>query len=113
MRLFLIVPDVILLILLLRLPPFIILLIVFEELVPVLAVYCPSLLPSTCVLPSQRVKIAERKDARQLHWAAKMKGTQLESGANGVSGLATEHVRVVCGYVHENLSSSSSFRFAY
>lgn len=43
-----------------RLIPFIILALVLEELIPVIALYAPFMLPSTCILPGQRTRMTEK-----------------------------------------------------
>lgn len=49
-----------------RLVPFLMIILVAEELVPLVALYAPRMLPSTCVLPGQRDRIVSRAYNRQL-----------------------------------------------
>ncbi|KAF5367412.1 hypothetical protein D9758_003638 [Tetrapyrgos nigripes] len=46
--------------------PFVILAILMEELIPVIAIYAPFMLPSTCILPSQQARIEEKKAVKAL-----------------------------------------------
>ncbi|KAK7035258.1 hypothetical protein VNI00_012025 [Paramarasmius palmivorus] len=46
--------------------PFITIAVLLEELVPVIALYAPFMLPSTCILPAQRDRIEEKKALKAL-----------------------------------------------
>jgi len=50
----------------LKLIPFIIIVLVLEEIVPLIAIYAPFMLPSTCILPSQRDRIETTKTNNQI-----------------------------------------------
>jgi hypothetical protein len=43
---------------------------VLEEIIPLLVLYAPFMLPSTCVLPSQAARIARAARERQLAFSA-------------------------------------------
>jgi hypothetical protein len=43
---------------------------VLEEVIPLLVLYAPFMLPSTCVLPSQAARIARARRERQLAFSA-------------------------------------------
>jgi LETM1 and EF-hand domain-containing protein 1 len=40
-----------------------------EEVIPLIAIYAPSFLPSTCILPSQQARISEKKFQKSLAFA--------------------------------------------
>jgi len=47
-----------------RLIPFLLIVLIIEEIVPLIALYAPGMLPSTCILPSQRQRIQEKRRER-------------------------------------------------
>lgn len=49
-----------------RLVPFVIIVCTFEELIPIMALYTPRMLPSTIVFPAQRERIERRKADKQI-----------------------------------------------
>ncbi|WFC94277.1 hypothetical protein MBRA1_000905 [Malassezia brasiliensis] len=49
----------------LKLPLFLLILVTIEELLPLMVIYTPFLLPSTCILPSQRLKIRKRFELKR------------------------------------------------
>lgn len=48
-----------------KLPLFLLILVTVEELLPLMVIYTPFLLPSTCILPSQRLKIRKRFEVQR------------------------------------------------
>ena len=40
-------------------------LVIIEEIIPLIVMYAPGMLPSTCVLPSQRARIDTKRHSRQ------------------------------------------------
>ena len=48
-----------------RLVPFLLIVLIVEELIPLIVLYVPGMLPSTCVLPSQRGRIVAKRVERQ------------------------------------------------
>ena len=48
-----------------RLPLFLLLLLTVEELLPLMVIYTPFMLPSTCILPSQRLSIMKRFEVKR------------------------------------------------
>jgi LETM1 and EF-hand domain-containing protein 1 len=48
-----------------KLIPFIIIALIAEEVIPLIAIYAPGMLPSTCVLPSQAERIEQQKREKQ------------------------------------------------
>ncbi|EMD32119.1 hypothetical protein CERSUDRAFT_162202 [Gelatoporia subvermispora B] len=57
----------------LKLIPFAMIIIVIEEIIPLVVMYAPFLLPSTCILPSQKERIDTKKRAKQAAYAFNMK----------------------------------------
>jgi len=55
----------------LKLIPFVLVVIIMEELIPLIAIYAPGMLPSTTILPSQLKRVEEKARERQLMSAAK------------------------------------------
>lgn len=49
----------------LKLPLFLLILVTVEELLPLMVIYTPFLLPSTCILPSQALKIRQRLEVNR------------------------------------------------
>lgn len=52
-----------------RVVPFLICAILLEEVIPLIAIYIPSMLPSTCILPSQRERIDEKRTEKARNFA--------------------------------------------
>lgn len=48
-----------------KLPLFVAILLILEEVLPLVVIYAPSLLPSTCVLPSQLTKMRSEEERRR------------------------------------------------
>ncbi|KAI5116139.1 hypothetical protein M0805_006320 [Coniferiporia weirii] len=48
-----------------KLVPFVLTFLVIEEIIPLIVMYVPGMLPSTCVLPSQRARISAKRHERQ------------------------------------------------
>ncbi|KAI1796342.1 hypothetical protein LXA43DRAFT_1157234 [Ganoderma leucocontextum] len=57
----------------LKLIPFLLIIIVAEETIPLVVIYAPFLLPSTCLLPSQRERIENKRREKQKNIADSMK----------------------------------------
>jgi len=49
--------------------PFIFIALLLEEVIPLIAIYAPFMLPSTCILPSQRARIEEKKTEKAIVFA--------------------------------------------
>jgi len=56
-----------------RLVPFVLVLVTLEELIPLLVLYAPFMLPSTCILPSQRERVLSKRRQSVAVYAASMK----------------------------------------
>ena len=55
-----------------RLIPFILIVIIAEEVIPLVVIYAPFLLPSTCLLPSQKERIENKRREKQKTYAHSM-----------------------------------------
>ncbi|KAF8197953.1 hypothetical protein BJ912DRAFT_922670 [Pholiota molesta] len=53
-----------------KLVPFLIIALLLEEVIPLIAIYVPAMLPSTCILPSQRARIEEKRAEKALAFQA-------------------------------------------
>ncbi|KAE9401599.1 hypothetical protein BT96DRAFT_1018080 [Gymnopus androsaceus JB14] len=69
-----------------KLIPFIILALVLEELIPVLALYAPNMLPSTVILPGQRQRINEKRTQKAITSAFESKQILANIRKNAVDG---------------------------
>jgi len=56
-----------------KLVPFVLVLVTLEELIPLMVLYAPFMLPSTCILPSQRERILSKQRQTVALYAASMK----------------------------------------
>lgn len=52
-----------------RVIPFIFIALLLEEVIPLIAIYAPFMLPSTCILPSQRARIEAAKTEKAIVFA--------------------------------------------
>ena len=83
-------------------------LIVIEEIIPLVVLYAPGILPSTCVLPSQKERIDSQRHERQRNtYALKRdvfagvdlsKVKAVDCGVN-ISMLDGDVVKAMCGCV--------------
>ena len=71
-----------------RLIPFLLIVIIAEEVIPLVVIYAPFLLPSTCLLPSQKERIDAKKREKQVACAAEMAGTLEAIRQRGVADPA-------------------------
>jgi LETM1 and EF-hand domain-containing protein 1, mitochondrial len=81
---------------------------VLEEIIPLIVIYAPSILPSTCVLPSQLAKIQAKQDERQVKWLQAAAGDSslclrmqelMSIRAIDLNTLTGNSLQVLCGYV--------------
>ncbi|KAF8629939.1 hypothetical protein AX15_003178 [Amanita polypyramis BW_CC] len=85
--------------------PFIVIALLLEEIIPLIAIYLPSLLPSTCILPSQRARIEEKKEEKATAFSSIYKPlfSRLRKLENPVGHLPLEVIRqsgaseAICG----------------
>ncbi|WFD26732.1 hypothetical protein MNAN1_001717 [Malassezia nana] len=66
----------------LKLPLFLLILVTVEELLPLMVIYTPFLLPSTCILPSQALKIRQRLEVNR------------ETAVQNIQNLLREHKEI-------------------
>lgn len=91
-----------------RLLPFLLTILILEEALPLVILYLPGLLPSTCLLPSQRERIEAKRREKQLAHVAIAKlelqrlhrHHQLDTSIReeGLVALGEELTRAVSGY---------------
>lgn len=79
---------------LLRLVPFISIIIILEEILPLVIIYAPFLLPSTCKLPSQARRIDELADRKR--WDALVALGGIMKARNG--GTETQQIANILGH---------------
>ncbi|KAF5351981.1 hypothetical protein D9756_007385 [Leucocoprinus leucothites] len=85
--------------------PFIIIALLLEEVIPIIAIYAPSFLPSTCILPSQQARIQEKKYQKAVGFAIKHSPlfSELRSKESPENYLPIDAIRhnnaptVICG----------------
>ena len=90
-----------------RVIPFIFIALLLEEVIPLIAIYAPFMLPSTCILPSQRARIEARKTEKAIAFAnnyqplfAQLKLKEGPAGDFSVNLLKENEVSfAICGLV--------------
>ncbi|KAG9220866.1 hypothetical protein CCMSSC00406_0002534 [Pleurotus cornucopiae] len=84
-----------------KLVPFIIIVLVVEEIVPLIAIYAPFMLPSTCILPSQKERIHSQKETKALSIAAEYQDTlkQLANEAAEASPFSLSRISIPEGFM--------------
>ena len=60
-----------------------------EEVIPLIVLYAPGMLPSTCILASQRERIETKRCEKQRAYATEMRDAFLEVRKAGVTALAS------------------------
>lgn len=83
-----------------RLVPFVLVLLLLEEALPLLVIYVPSLLPSTCVLPSQRHRMDQKRAQKQLRALEDGREHLRRSAADSALSLETldaANISTLCG----------------
>jgi len=73
----------------LRLVPFVAIVLVLEEVIPLIVLYAPGMLPSTCLLASQRERIEAKRYEKQRAYAIEMRDAFLEVRKAGATALAS------------------------
>lgn len=71
-----------------RLVPFIAIVLLLEEVIPLIVLYAPGMLPSTCVLTSQRERIDEKRREKQRAYIETMREVFLDVHKAGPASLA-------------------------
>ena len=84
---------------LLRLIPFATIIIIIEEIIPLIVLYAPFILPSTCILPSQRERIQSKKRVKQRAYAVSMRETFEELYKLGEPRASTNEKNLLRGPV--------------
>ncbi|KAG8900967.1 Superkiller protein 3, partial [Tulasnella sp. 403] len=87
-----------------KLVPFLLIVLVIEEIIPLVVLYAPGILPSTCVLPSQLERIKNKSEETRkeailaMQFALKRyNGTQQQDmAARGVEALDSDLVEYLC-----------------
>ena len=89
---------------LLRLVPFVAIVLLLEEVIPLIVLYAPGMLPSTCILASQRERIDAKRREEQRAFAETMRDTFSDVLKAGPTALAsslpsTVSAIALCGQV--------------
>lgn len=88
-----------------RLIPFLLILLILEEALPLVVLYAPFLLPSTCILPNQRARILWKRDDAQYLARDEVRRILAEAGSPSkvlgasVSDMPNELVTSLAKYV--------------
>ncbi|KAI0321091.1 hypothetical protein OF83DRAFT_1101517 [Amylostereum chailletii] len=87
---------------LVKLVPFLTILLVLEEVIPLIVLYAPGMLPSTCVLPSQRERIEQKRRDKQeafIQSSREELSAIQKAGVNlNVAALPSRtHMMAICG----------------
>ncbi|KAI0256312.1 hypothetical protein BJV78DRAFT_1358280 [Lactifluus subvellereus] len=72
-----------------RLVPFVAIVLVLEEVIPLIVLYAPGMLPSTCILASQRERIDTKRREKQRAFAETMRGIFSDVYKAGPTALAS------------------------
>ncbi|KAJ7497132.1 hypothetical protein FB451DRAFT_1210250 [Mycena latifolia] len=87
-----------------RLVPFVITALILEEIIPLIVLYAPGMLPSTCILPSQRDRIQEKAMDKALGFMTSHKqafASLVQAADNGeipLNSLSGQNVpKAICG----------------
>lgn len=88
--------------------PFIAIVLILEEVIPLIVLYAPGMLPSTCVLTSQRDRIDAKRREKQRAYSETMRDVFLEVRKAGPAALASSlpsnnSAIALCGKVHIRL----------
>jgi LETM1 and EF-hand domain-containing protein 1 len=78
---------------------------VLEEVIPLIVLYAPGMLPSTCLLASQRERIETKRYEKQRAYAEEMRDALLEVRKAGATALASSLPSInsgvgLCGQVN-------------
>jgi len=82
---------------LLRLVPFVAIVLLLEEVIPLIVLYAPGMLPSTCILASQRERIDAKRREEQRAFAETMRDTFSDVFKAGPTALASSLPSTVSG----------------
>lgn len=73
-----------------KLPLFLAILIILEEILPLVVIYAPSLLPSTCILPSQLLKIRQTEEVKRAAAIERLRGTKEVQDLMALAGWSVQ-----------------------
>ncbi|KAJ7078912.1 hypothetical protein B0H15DRAFT_859709 [Mycena belliarum] len=100
-----------------RLVPFVLTALILEEIIPLIVLYAPSMLPSTCILPSQRDRIQEKATDKALELLANHKPVLasltkgVDSGEIPLNALSGQDVtKTICGLLRLSTFGIDSLR---
>ncbi|KAG8887667.1 hypothetical protein FRB98_009229 [Tulasnella sp. 332] len=85
-----------------KLVPFIMILLILEEILPLVVLYVPGLLPSTCILPSQSDRIQQKAETTRVEALVPIKEWLRQSGKDG-QALAIEGLSALDGPLSKHL----------
>ncbi|CAD6977370.1 unnamed protein product [Tilletia controversa] len=98
-----------------KLPLFLAIVLILEELFPLVLIYAPGLLPSTCILPSQIAKVREKDEVRRTEAVqrlrAKEDGLVVGQGTEAGAGGWDEEAKRVIGALDAAALKDLSVRF--
>ena len=87
----------------LRLVPFVFTIVVIEEIIPLIVMYVPGMLPSTCVLPSQKARIEAKRHERHREAYSNAKDSDLLKDIDveslSLKSLQDDTISLLCRYV--------------
>ncbi|CAE7206093.1 unnamed protein product [Rhizoctonia solani] len=84
-----------------KLIPFLLILLILEEALPLVVLYAPFLLPSTCILPNQRARILWKRDDAQFNARSEARSILLSVGSlqplveGGIKEMPTDLVNAL------------------
>ncbi len=79
-----------------KLIPFVLILIILEEALPLLVLYAPYLLPSTCILPSQLLRVKEKEEAVRRQGLVRLATAVEAARLHGPAQLDVDALRGAC-----------------
>ena len=89
-----------------RLIPFVVVVLLLEEVIPLIVLYAPFMLPSTCMLPAQRERVErKRRESQQVYALTMQEEFDAISKATALSVLSRNQLVAMCGYVEPAFSS--------
>ena len=80
-----------------RLVPFVAIVLVLEEVIPLIVMYAPGMLPSTCILASQRERIDAKRREKQRAYAETSRDAFLDVFKAGPTALASSFPSTLSG----------------
>ncbi|KAJ7675090.1 hypothetical protein B0H17DRAFT_1081724 [Mycena rosella] len=99
-----------------RLVPFVLTALILEEIIPLIVLYAPGMLPSTCILPSQRDRIQDKAMDKALKIMTDHKETLLsitraaDGGEIPLSALTGTVPEAICGILRLSTRGIDGFR---